>query len=260
MELKKFDKNAFDVPYALKKFFDGAQLFDSSSSKDAVVIFVDKGKGYFCKSAAKGSLIAEAQQTEFFHSLGLSAKVVEYISTDKDWLLTKKIVGDDCIAEKHLQNPTKLCDIIGQHLAILHKTKFDDCKINHTQKYLDTAKKNYLQNKYDNSLFPDNWGYATPQEAYEVIEAKGHLLKTDTLLHGDYCLPNIILNNWKFSGFIDLGNGGVGDKHVDLFWGMWSLNFNLKTDKYKERFFDVYGRDKIDEEMLRIVAAVEVFG
>ena len=80
------------------------------------------------------------------------------------------------------------------------------------------------------------------------------------LTHGDYCLPNILLDDWRFAGFIDLDSGGVGDRHVDLFWGIWSLGFNLKTDRYRERFLDAYGRDKIEEERLRTVAAVEVFG
>jgi kanamycin kinase len=87
----------------------------------------------------------------------------------------------------------------------------------------------------------------------------GYLFKTDTLLHGDYCLPNIILDDWKLSGFIDLDSGGAGDRHVDIFWGVWSLFFNLKTDKYRDRFLDAYGRSRVDEDMLRVVAAVEVF-
>ena len=80
------------------------------------------------------------------------------------------------------------------------------------------------------------------------------------LLHGDYCLPNIMLDDWKLSSFIDLGNGGVGDRHIDLFWGAWTLWFNLKTDKYRNRFFDAYGRDKVDVEKIKIIAAAEVFG
>ena len=87
-----------------------------------------------------------------------------------------------------------------------------------------------------------------------------HLLKCDVLLHGDYCLPNVMLDDWTFAGFIDLGNGGVGDRHIDLFWGIWSLEFNLKTNQYRERFLDAYGRDRVDEHMLRVVAAAEVFG
>ena len=69
-----------------------------------------------------------------------------------------------------------------------------------------------------------------------------------------------MLDNWRFSGFIDVGNGGIGDRHVDLFWGAWTLGFNLGTDMYRDRFFDAYGRDKINEEKMKVIAAAEVFG
>ena len=94
----------------------------------------------------------------------------------------------------------------------------------------------------------------------QVIDKYQHLLKDDTLIHGDYCLPNIILNNWKFSGFIDLGNGGIGDKHVDIFWGLWTLYYNLKTFDFTERFMQAYGKDKIDFDTLRLIAAIATFG
>ena len=85
-------------------------------------------------------------------------------------------------------------------------------------------------------------------------------MRRDVLIHGDYCLPNIMLDHWRFSGFIDLGFDGIGDRHIDLFWGTWTLWFNLKTDKYRDRFYDAYGRDCIDSEQIRVVAAAEVFG
>ena len=88
----------------------------------------------------------------------------------------------------------------------------------------------------------------------------GKYLQNDTLLHGDYCLPNIMLDNWRFSGFLDVGNGGVGDKHFDIFWGVWTLFFNLKTNAWYDRFLDAYGRDRVEPELLRTVAAFEVFG
>jgi len=69
-----------------------------------------------------------------------------------------------------------------------------------------------------------------------------------------------MLDNWKFTGFVDLDSGGVGDRHIDIFWGIWTLWFNLKTNKYKDRFMDAYGREKIEEDLLRTVAASEVFG
>jgi kanamycin kinase len=124
---------------------------------------------------------------------------------------------------------------------------------------LANARRNYETRAFDASLFPDNWGYDTPEEAWAVVEQQGQYLRADTLLHGDYCLPNIMLDGWRFSGFIDLDAGGVGDRHMDLFWGIWSLWFNLKTDAFRERFLDGYGRQDVNEELLRVVAAVEVF-
>ena len=54
----------------------------------------------------------------------------------------------------------------------------------------------------------------------------------DTLIHGDFCLPNILVNDGKISGFIDLGDSGIGDPWRDYAWCIWSLRYNLKTDAY----------------------------
>ena len=131
---------------------------------------------------------------------------------------------------------------------------------NHSERYINTVISNYKTGNYDKTAFPDSFGYKNAEEAFLVVEKYKNNLKSDTLLHGDYCLPNIMLDNWKFSKFIDLGNGGVGDRHVDVFWGIWTLFFNLKTNEYASRFIDAYGRDKIDTDMLRFIAACEVFG
>ena len=199
--------------------------------------------------------------TRFFHSKGLSAQVLAYESLEADWLLTRRIPGEDCIHPMYLEDPARLCDTTAQLLRRLHDMPVDGCPVpNRTAEYLETARRNYLGKHYDASLFPDNWGYASAEEAWSVVESLGNYLKNDTLLHGDYCLPNILLDNWRFSGFIDLDSGGIGDRHVDLFWGIWTLFFNLKTNAYRDRFLDAYGRDRVDEEILRLIAAIEVFG
>ena len=117
-----------------------------------------------------------------------------------------------------------------------------------------------LKGIFDSELFTPDIQFPKASLAWNYLEANKQYLKNDTLIHGDYCLPNIMLDNWRFSGFIDIGNGGVGDKHIDLFWGTWTLWFNLKTNKYRERFFDAYGRDRLEPEILKVIAAAEVFG
>ena len=261
MKRTKIDIDVNTYPGVFRPFLTGAEIYDSSCSPEARVIFIDKDRGYYLKSAERGTLKREAEMTTFFHSKGLGTEVLEYLSGDKDWMMTERVVGEDCTHSQYTEDPKRLCDLLATLLRELHETDFDGCPVpDRTAEYLATAEQNYKNGIYDASLFPDNWGYASAEEAWRVISECGHLLKTDTLLHGDYCLPNIMLNDWKFSKFIDVDHGGVGDRHIDLFWGAWSLFFNLKTDEYRERFFDAYGRDVFEPEMLRVIAAAEVFG
>jgi len=261
MILTPININIHDYPAEFHGILSGKNVYDSSCSPEARVIFIDKDDGYFLKSAAKGTLAREAAMTRYFHSKWLGANVLAYLSCECDWLLTEKIHGDDCTTTKYLEQPERLAELLGERLALLHSLDFADCPVqNHTKLYLERATENKRNDAFDKSHFPDSFGYASAKEAWVVVEQYKYSLKTDTLLHGDYCLPNVILNDWQFSGFIDLDNSGVGDRHVDVFWGAWTLWFNLKTDKYRDRFIDAYGRSKVDEEILRAVAACEVFG
>lgn len=236
-----------------------ARVYDSSCSQAAQVLFLEKGAGYFLKSGPKCSLKNEALMTNYFHKKGLSAEVLAYESYEKDWLLTQAVPGEDCLHPAYLEDPIRLCDTLGQTLRILHETNCQDCPVDHLQEYILTARNNYESRHFDEALFPDNWGYASPEAAWRVVEENEKYLHRDTLLHGDYCLPNIMLQDWRFSGFIDLDSAGLGDRHIDLFWGIWSLGFNLKTDKYRNRFLDAYGRELVNDEIFPIIAAFEVF-
>lgn len=248
------------IPQQFHPFLDGAAIFDSSCSPVARVYYIQKGPGFFLKTAPAGSLQNEALMTRFFHQKGLGAEILAYESLDADWMLSVRIAGEDCLDSMYLGDPARLCDTTAQLLRQLHETDFTGCPILRTKDYLETARRNYETRHYDASLFPDNWGYATAEEAWREVERNGKFLASDTLLHGDYCLPNIMLNNWQLAGYIDLDTGGIGDRHIDLFWGMWSLQFNLKTDRFRNRFLDIYGREEINEDVFRTVAACEVFG
>jgi len=66
-------------------------------------------------------------------------------------------------------------------------------------------------------------------------------------VHGDLCLPNIIVANDHVIGFIDLENIGLGDRLYDLSWLIWSFEYNLKTSDYTDKLLDTIGY-KINEE------------
>lgn len=56
--------------------------------------------------------------------------------------------------------------------------------------------------------------------------------KGNSFIHGDFCLPNILVKDSKISGFIDLNDAGIGDKYADYSWCIWSFEYNLKTKEY----------------------------
>jgi len=247
-------------PERFRPLLAGTKVYDSSCSQDARVWFLDTEGGLYLKTAPAGKLETEAKMTAYFHSKGLGAEVLAYHRNSRDWLLTRAIPGEDCTFPAYLDDPKRLSENLGLLLRRLHSVDISDCPIDRTASYISGARNMYKSGYYDTSLYPDNWGYHCAEDAWNVMEENAHLLKRDVLLHGDYCLPNVMLHDWKFSGFIDVGNGGIGDRHIDLFWGVWTLGFNLKTDAYGDRFLDAYGREDVEEEMFPIIGAFECFG
>lgn len=250
------------LPEEIRALASGAKIYDSSCSPAARVYFIDRDGGYFLKQASEGTLKKEAEMTSYFHRLGLGAETLGYYSfAEGDLLLTRRVPGEDCTSRVYLDDPKRLCDLLAESLRSLHERDTAGCPIRDRMKdYIALATENYHTGRYDSYHFPDSFGYRSAEEAWSVFSEGCGALRSEVLIHGDYCLPNVMLDGWRLSGFIDLGCGGVGNRHVDLFWGCWSLEFNLGCDRYRERFLDAYGRDKIDTDILRIVAAAEVFG
>ena len=253
------DPSEFPAPF--RPLLENTRVFDSSCSPEARVFYIEQRGGLFLKRSAEGTLKKEARLTRYFHGKGLGAHVVSYhTESGFDWLLTTRVEGEDCTHTDHLADPVRLCDLIGTKLRALHELDGTDCPITHTENYIKTVEQNHRAGMFDPCFLPPHLGGLTAEDAYTFFEKNKHRLATNTLLHGDYCLPNIMLKDFELSGFIDLGNGGLGDRHVDLFWGAWTLGFNLGTDAYRERFFDAYGRDKIDPSLIDLVAVAECFG
>lgn len=257
MKLFEIKTEIEKYPYEIRKLIEDTRTFDSSSSPEAKVLFIDKDGGYFLKTAKKGQLFKEAELGKYFHKKGLAPEVLLYASYKEDFLLTKKARGLDATSQTYLDEPKRLAEKMGEVLRELHSMDFSDCpEKNRMESYFRLMEENYRLDRFDLG-FGD---FKTKDEAYEAAKTGYEILKPEALIHGDFCLPNMLFDNWRFSSFIDLGGGGVGDRHIDIFWGAWTLKFNLKTDSYKDIFFSSYGKEKIEKDALLAVSAIEIFG
>ena len=247
------------LPEEIRAIGRGAEVYDSSCSHEARVYFIDRDGGYYLKVGGAGKLRQEAEMTAYFYKKGLGTEILSYVSGENDIMLSRAVAGLDCTSDIYLAEPKRLCDLLAERLRALHELDASDCPIkDRVGEYIARAEANYHADSYNKEHFPDSFGFRSGEEAYGVLQEGKHLLKNECLIHGDYCLPNVMLDGWKFSGFIDVDQGGIGDRHIDLFWGRWSLGFNLKTNELGERFLDAYGKDKIDKDALSVVAAAEV--
>ena len=137
--------------------------------------------------------------------------------------------------------------------ADMHDMDFSDCPVDQLGELLARAPGAAFEQWLLDDLRPFIGGASAEKAASEIRAGQG-LLRRDALVHGDYCLPNILLDGWRRTGFIDVAEGGVGDRHWDIVWGLWTIHHNLKKTEYGERFLDAYGRDAVDKDRLRICA------
>jgi len=229
----------------------GAPMYDVSGCSAAKTYRIDRGEGFFLKTGAPGSLRGEAAMAKYFHGLGLGARVVGYCPGD--YLLTARLPGERACGDMYLEHPKRLCEALAECLRLLHGTPAPGCPCRPLERWLAKACGN--GKLCDARLLSGR----TPEEELALLRARKGKFTHDSLIHGDACLPNVLLLDWRFTGFIDLGGAGLGDPHIDLYWALWSLEYNLRTTAYGDYFLDCYGRQNVDEERLRLCAALGAF-
>ena len=245
MEKRPVEVNISEFPSALHPLLKAGKLYDTTCHSTARTLYCDAG--YYIKSDAKGALAREAALCRRFHEMGLGVEVIAFLSADRDYFVTREAAGEDlthCIGQ-----PEKLCRILAEALRRLHSRSAEDLPVSDKIRGYHALAEGALPAHADQDL----------RDAWARMQAGKSRLRRDTLIHGDACLPNIISRDGAFSAFIDFGLAGAGDRHIDLYWALWSLWFNLKTDAYTDCFLDCYGRENFDPQMLKLIAAFEYF-
>jgi aminoglycoside phosphotransferase len=78
--------------------------------------------------------------------------------------------------------------------------------------------------------------------------------------HGDFCLPNVIINlqQTEISGLIDWGRGGIADRYQDIALAARSLAYNF-SPQWIPLLFEEYGLTEPDQEKLRYYQLLDEF-
>ena len=131
----------------------------------------------------------------------------------------------------YLEHPRILLEALACGLKMLWEVDVRDCpRIRDLNAVLQEARVQVENHLVDlNNVEPETFGeggFENPEQLLEWLE--NHRPSFEPVLsHGDFCLPNIFLENGNVKGFIDLGKTGVGDKWNDIALCYRSLKHNF---------------------------------
>ncbi len=138
----------------------------------------------------------------------------------KNYLIMSKIYGEMSCSEQYMQNPHLLAKILSHALSKLWSIDISDCPSNmmldNKLKLAEYNVKKGFCNIEDAEIGTyDENGFKNPLELLTWLK-NNKPSETPVFSHGDFCLPNIFLNDDTVSGFIDMGRSGIADKYQDI--------------------------------------------
>ena len=153
------------------------------------------------------------------------------IMEEKNYLLMSRVYGDMACSEHYLEHPKVLLKALAEALNMMWSLDISDCpNIRDLDAELAEGKyrvENGLVDVEDAepTTFAEG-GFESPAHLLQWLE-ENRPEQELAFSHGDFCLPNVLFVDGKVSGFIDLGDAGVGDKWRDIALCYRSLKHNF---------------------------------
>lgn len=187
-------------------------------------------------------------------------KVLLFISdTEYEYLLMTEVKGIHSCDASFKSDLSKLIRLLAKGLRMIHSIDIKNCSFDQRLSIkLKEAEYRVVNGLVDEDDFDDiRHGRKAVDLFQEILVAKP--VNEDLVFtHGDYCLPNIIINNGDISGFIDWGRGGIADRYQDLALAARSLEYNFGAE-WIPLLFKEYGIDNIDYSKIEYYKLLDEF-
>ncbi len=250
------------VPEELRQLLEAAHLERDAIRMSRAAIYRVSGLSQWGTAYLKveecteeDDLLREKQVLEWLRGRLPVPQVLYFDELDgTQFLLISEIAGLHAAAEEHFVSEaaiTAMIRALARGLRQVHALDFRECPFRRDlDVVLAEAQERVERGLVDSSeLERENMG-RDPREILQELQDTRPAAEDLVFTHGDYCLPNIILQGDKISGFVDWGRGGVADRYTDIALAVRSLRYNLagRADLDLIRIFlGEYGLSPADE-------------
>lgn len=224
------------------------------SSAGIFLLAHEKKPALFLKMAKGDDLAeirAEKDRIEWLQNR-LTVPVLEAYaeSPEGGFLLMSAVLGIDAatVPVRTDEERRRLVHLLATGLRRVHDVPIAGCPFDMTLAVkIEAARLNVLEGSVDESDFEEAHQGKTADSLFQKLLAKRPASEDLVFTHGDYSLPNIIVEGEAVSGFIDLGRAGVADLYQDIALAIRSIRHNLGDNReFEEQFYDAYGVRKPD--------------
>ncbi|MCU6792104.1 aminoglycoside 3'-phosphotransferase [Paenibacillus sp. WQ 127069] len=206
------------------------------------------------------SLLNEKNRLEWLQGK-LSVPEVLYYGKDytNEYLLITEIAGVNASDKSFEMTSSAIMKQLAAGLREVHEVKIDNCPFNQRlESKIEEARKRVQNKLVDEEDFDQIRLGLSPEDLLKELLFKRPMMEDLVFTHGDYCLPNIIIDNDRFSGVIDWGRAGIADRYQDLALAARSITYNFGK-KHVQHFLDEYGIKELDESKIYFYQLLDEF-
>lgn len=158
-----------------------------------------------------------------------------HVENGTAYTLMSRLEGKMLCDEEFLTSPQRLIRLAADMLRMLWAVDVNECPLRASRldERLKAARFNVENHLVDlDNVEPETFGpggFKNPEELLAWLE-QNRPQEDIVLTHGDFCLPNLFVNEGKICGFIDLGKMGPADRWQDIAIVLRSLKSNFSGE------------------------------
>ena len=182
-----------------------------------------QGPTYYLKIAVhpfEQELLAEKERLGWLRGRLPVPTVISYATDNQHtYLLISEMPGLMAYDAHFAQDVPTVVRLLAEGLRMLHHVDIANCPFDGRLSHkVALAQERVQAGLVDESDFDEKRKGMNANELLKQLLACQPKTEDIVFTHGDYCLPNILINpdSMKLSGFIDLGRAGIADRYQDL--------------------------------------------